>query len=183
MTEPAGARRLHPDLSAEFGCSLYGALVVFGLPGVGALASAAWVAFEPDRRGPWLGASIASGFMGFVLLLLWYLLGARAARWYRRCSKVYYGRRASQMRVRAVRNERGGLFLELHALGDPHMREPRIRIQAQPPAWNTSELDGQLVDVRQDDDPNGPVVVETQRGILWPAPLSRRQNRVEGRLR
>ena len=28
----------------------------------------------------------------------------------------------------------------------------------------------------------GPVVVETARGILWPAPLSRRQNRVQGRL-
>jgi hypothetical protein len=62
------------------------------------------------------------------------------------------------------------------------MRDAELRIQAQVPAWDLSDLDGQGVKVRLDEDPNGPVVVETARGVLWPAPLARRENRAEGRL-
>lgn len=86
------------------------------------------------------------------------------------------------MRVRAIRNDRGGLFLELHRLADAPMRDAELRIQAYVPAWDLSDLDGQIVKVRIDENPKGPVVVETARGILWPAPLSRRLNRIEGRL-
>jgi hypothetical protein len=50
------------------------------------------------------------------------------------------------------------------------------------PAWDTGDLDGQIVKVRLDEDAKGPVVVETARGVLWPAPLSRRLNRIEGHL-
>jgi hypothetical protein len=182
VDEPAGPKRVHPDMRGERGCTFFGTVLVFGLPGLGLLASSASVALAPETKGPRLGVAVATAFMGSMLLLCWYLLGVRAVRWYRRCSDVYYGRRAVRMRVHPTRNERGGLFLELHALGDPHMREARIRIQAQPPAWDTSELDGTLVDVRLDDDPSGPVVVETDRGIIWPAPLSRRENRVDGKL-
>jgi hypothetical protein len=181
VIEPARAPRLHPDLDGDRGGSFYGALIVFGLPGLAALASAAWVALAPDRKDA-LGAAVSSAFMGCMLLLAFYLAGARSVAWYRRCSDVYYGRRPVQMRVHTLRNDRGALFLELHSVGDPHMLEPRIRIHAQDPRWDTSGLDGRVASVYLDDDPKGPVVVETEQGRIWPAPLSRRENRVEGKL-
>ena len=109
-------------------------------------------------------------------------LMARSAAWYRRCSDVYYTRTAVPMRMRAFRSRSGGLLVWLHRLSDTAMHEAQIRIQPQAPRWDTTHLEDQVVKVHLDDDPFGPVVVETARGILWPAPLSRRVNRVEDRL-
>ncbi len=179
MDEPARADRLHPDLRWDYGCTLTGALVIFGLPGLTVLVV---LALGPHKTREDVLNAAAASFGGWILLLSAWAIG-RAAFWYRRCSAVFYGCRSTPMRVRAIRNERGGLFLELHGLADVGMRDAALRIQAQVPAWDLSDLDGQVVQVRLDDDPKGPVVVETARGILWPAPLSRRLNRVEGRLR
>jgi hypothetical protein len=174
--------RLHPDLQVDYGCTVVGTLVLFGIPG---LAMIGWALREilpaKDPREAF-AAALGPLFFGPVLLATCVLL-SRSARWYRRCSAVFHGHSAVPMRVHAVRNERGGLFLELHNMGDPHLREAQVRIQAQVPTWDVSDLDGQVVNVRMDDDPQGPVVVETARGLLWPAPMSRRQNRIEGRLR
>jgi hypothetical protein len=179
VDEPARADRLHPDLRWDYGCTVVGTLVIFGLPGVAVLVV---LALGPHKTPQdVLGAALAS-IGGWILLLAAWVVG-RSAFWYRRCSAVFYGRSATPMRVHAIRNERGGLFLELHGLADAGMREAELRIQAQEPAWDLSDLDGQVVKVRLDEDPKGPVVVETARGILWPAPLSRRENRIEGRLR
>ena len=179
MDEPPRAHRLHPDLRWDYGCTMTGAIVIFGLPGVTVLAV---LALGPHKTQQDIVQAAAASFGGWILLLAAWVIG-RSASWYRRCSVVFYGRRATPMRVRAIRNERGGLFLELHRLADAGMRGAELRIQAQVPAWDLSDLDGQVVKVRLDEDPKGPVVVETARGILWPAPLSRRLNRIEGRLR
>ena len=181
MEEPARADRLHPDLRWDYGCTLVGVLLVFGVPGLLALGTSGLLALQPRKAIEPLAAAGVSAFFGVVLLTMVLLL-ARSAHWYRRCSAVFFGRSSTPMRLHAVRNERGGLFLELHNLADVGLREAQLRIQAQVPAFDLSDLDGQIVKVRLDEDPKGPVVVETARGILWPAPLSRRLNRIEGHL-
>ncbi len=179
MDDPARAERLHPELRWDYGCTLIGALVIFGLPGLTVLVV---LALGPYKTRQDVINAAAASFGGWILLLSAWVIG-RAAFWYRRCSAVFYGRSATPMRVHAIRNDKGGLFLELHRLADVGMREAELRIQAHVPAWDLSDLDGQVVKVRLDENPKGPVVVETARGILWPAPLSRRLNRIEGRLR
>jgi hypothetical protein len=104
----------------------------------------------------------------------------RAALWYRRCSAIYYGRNASPMRVHALFSRHGSMLLELHRLADARMSEVQLRIRVQPPTWDASALEGQIVKVRVDEDPDGPVVVEAAGGVLWPAPLSGRGNRIDG---
>lgn len=177
MDEPARADRLHPELRWEYGCTLTGALVIFGLPGVALLAVLALVPHKTTQDA--LGIAFVS-IVGWILLLVAWVF-VRAALWCRRCSGVFYRRSATPMRVRAIRNDRGGLFLELHRLADVERRDVELRIQAHLPAWDLSDLDGQVVKVRLDQDPKGPVVVETTRGILWPAAFGRRVNRLEGR--
>ena len=174
------ARRdgLHPDLRRDYRRTLIGSLLVFALPGAIVLGV---IAMRHHATRQELLRSAVDAFAGAMLLLAGLLL-VRSAFWYRRCSAVFYTRNAAPMRVHALTNERGGLFLELHPLSDPRLREAQVRIQVQPPTWDASGLDGQLVKVRLDEDPAGPVVVEAEGGVLWPAPLSRRENRVEGRL-
>ena len=48
MDEPGPPDRLHPDLRFDFGCTLTGALVLFGGPGIGVLAV---VASLPRKTG------------------------------------------------------------------------------------------------------------------------------------
>jgi len=182
VDEPDHADRLHPDLRWDYGCTLVGSLLVFGVPGLFALGTSGFLALQPRKTIEPLAAAGVSAFFGVVLLTMVLLL-ARSTRWYRRCSAVFYGRSSMPMRLHAVRNERGGLFLELHNLADVGLREAQVRIQAQVPAWEAGDLDGQIVKVRLDEDPKGPVVGEPAGGVLWPAPLSRRLNRIEGRLR
>jgi hypothetical protein len=177
VDEPARAERLHPELRWDYGCTLTAALVIFGLPGVAFLAVLALVPHKALQDA--LDVAFVS-IGGWILLLSAWVL-VRVALWYRRCSGVYYRRSATPMRVRAIRNDRGGLYLELHSLADVERRDVELRIQAQLPAWDLSDLDGQVVKVRLDPDPKGPVVVETARGILWPAAFGRRVNRLEGR--
>ena len=181
MDESPRKDRLHPDLQVDYGCTLVGSLLIFGLPGLFLIGVPGLVLLDPPKTDEYIPGAATAAFFGGVLLLMCLLLG-RSASWYRRCSRVFRDTSATPMRVHVIRNERGGLFLELHDLSDTGLQEPRVRIQAQVPTWDLSDLDGQVMKVRLDEDPKGPVVVETPRGVLWPAPLSRRMNRVEGRL-
>ena len=170
---------LHPDLCADYRSTRRGALVNLVLPGLAILVAV--FALRPRtpliellRSGiyalPGVGFLALAGFM------------ARSAAWYRRSSDVFYSRTAAPMRMRAWRSRSGALRVELHRLSDAAMSEAQIEVFPQAPRWDTTNLEDQVVKVHLDDDPKGPVVVETARGILWPAPLARRQNRVEGRL-
>lgn len=176
MSEPPAPGTLHPELRLRFGCTLAAAVLLMGLPAVALLAGLAWL---PRKTESDLMAIAAASIPGLILLVSAWVFGL-AAFWYRRSSDVLRERRPLPMRVRALRNDRGGLLLELHALADPDMREPEVRIQVEVPAWDTSGLDGQVVEAHIDDDPRGPVVVVAERGILWPAPLSHRRNRPAG---
>jgi hypothetical protein len=176
LSGPPAPGTLHPELRLRFGCTLAGAVLLLGLPAVVLLAALAWL---PRKTGDDLLAIAAASIPGLILLVSAWVFGL-VAFWYRRSSDVLRERRPLPMRVRARRNDRGGLFLELHSLADPGLREPEVRIQVEVPPWDTSDLDGQVVEVHIDDDPKGPVVVVAPRGILWPAPLSRRRNRPTG---
>lgn len=170
---------LHLDLRRDYRSTLLGALLIFGLPGLAVLVGV--VALRPRTPSIEQVRSLAYALPG-ALLLFGAGFMARSAAWYRRSTGVYYSRPAVPMRMRAWRSRSGGLLLELHRVSDAAFHEVQIRIQPQAPRWDTTGLEEQVVKVHLDDDPAGPVVVETARGILWPAPLSRRQNRVEGRL-
>lgn len=136
MDEPARADRLHPDLRWDYGCTLVGTLLLFGLPGVAVLVV---LALGPHKTSQDVLQAVLASIGGWILLLVAAVLG-RSASWYRRCSAVFYGCLATPMRVHALRNERGGLFLELHRLADVGMRDAELRIQAQAPAgtWANS---------------------------------------------
>ena len=167
------------DLRREYRSVTRNAFVILALPG--AVILAAVFLLRPRTPPIELLRSMLYAIpgLGFLALAAFEL---RSAAWYRRCSTVLATRAAVPMRLRAFRSRSGALLVELHRLADSARHEPQIQILPQKPRWDTADLDDQLVKVHLDDDPHGPVVVETARGILWPAPMSRRQNRVEGRL-
>jgi len=177
VTEPG--RGVHPDVRKEHRNTLVG-IAIAALSGVAIIVGVFGV--RPRTPSIELARSLVYALPG-ALLLVWVGLMARIAAWYRRSSQVYYTRSAVPMRMRAFRSRTGALAVQLHRLSDALMREAVIRIQPQAPRWDTTSLEDQVVKVHLDDDPDGPVVVESQRGILWPAPLSRRYNHVEGWLR
>lgn len=179
MAVPARRRAVHPDLWFSYGSAavLAGVLAsaALGLVGLSLVAAvregARWALLVPHLLcGAVLGLA-ASPFL-------------RALGWYRRSTALLETVPAQPMYLRMVTNSRGGLFLELHGLVDPGLHAtPRLRFQAQVPSWDVARLEGARVEVHADQDPSGPVVVRTPLGNLWAAPLSRRLNYLEGRLR
>lgn len=166
-----GSAGLPPELLRDYRRHLVGA-ILFGLAGVLVLGERLLaLPTSPRDALPWA----AYGFPGCILLLMGVLL-ARAAHWYHRCAHVQRHRSANPMRMRIARNRSGGMFLELFKLSDTRFGEMQHRTQLQPPAWDTSPLEGQIVRVRMDEDPTGPIVVDTDRGTLWPVPYGLRQN-------
>jgi hypothetical protein len=175
VAEPGG----HPDLRREYRSVLRNALLVLALPGVTILAAVFLLRPHAPPVELLRSAVYAIPGAGFLALAAFEV---RAAAWYRRCSEMLEAREPVLMRLRVWKSRSGALLVELHRLSDSAMREPRIQILPETPRWDTADLDGQVVRVQLDDDPRGPVVVETAREMLWSAPMSRRQNRVEGRL-
>ena len=175
MGEPPPGETLHPDLRRDYRRSLRGSLLTFAL--AGALIVGVF-ALRPLATRQELVRSAIYTLPGWIMLL-GAALSVRIAFWYRRCSSVYYGRQPSPMRVHALHSRQGTMILELHRLSDTRMRETQHRIWVQAPSWDASSIEGQIVKVRLDEDPEGPVVVEAEGGVLWPVPLARRQNRPE----
>jgi hypothetical protein len=120
------------------------------------------------------GPALILGAVGALVL--------RPLRWYRRCAEVHGRGRSRPLRLHLVTNSRGGLFLELHPLVDVLLRDPIIRVQSERRPKGFRRLEGETVRVFLDDDPEGPVVVETSLGLLWSPWAGRRTNRPEGQL-
>ena len=173
------ATPMHPDLGGSYRSTLVGAWI-FGLAGGALLVHAA---LGPLATREQLGSAILYGSSG-AICLLGAGLHTRTAVWYRCCSAVFYDMVSAPMILRVINDGRGrALFLELHDWSDQARLSPRIRIQCQAPAWDARTVDGESAKVRIAPELDGPVVVETSLGVLWPAPLARRWNRVEGALR
>jgi hypothetical protein len=62
------------------------------------------------------------------------------------------------------------------------MRDPLLRVQSERRPKRFARLERETVRVFVDDDPAGPVVVETSLGLLWSPWGGRRVNRLEGQL-
>jgi len=138
-----------------------------------AMAAKRALAGEPEAF-VFVGPAVMLGGLGALLL--------RPLPWYRRCAEIHARGRSRPMRLHLVRNARGGLFLDLHPLVDVLMRDPVIRVQAERRPKRVARLEGETVRVFLDDDPAGPVVVETSLGLLWSPWGGRRTNRPEGQL-
>jgi hypothetical protein len=138
-----------------------------------AMATKRALAGEPEAF-VFVGPALILGGLGALFL--------RPLPWYRRCAEIHARGRSRPMRLHLVTNARGGLFLDLHPLVDALMRDPVIRVQAERRPKGFARLEGETVRVFLDDDPAGPVVVETSVGLLWSPWGGRRTNRPEGQL-
>lgn len=168
-------RGVHPDLRAARELTIVLVSVLLLLPALVLLGMAAKraLAGEPEAF-VFVGPALILGGIGAFFL--------RPLRWYRRCAEIHAHGRARPLRLHLVTNARGGLFLELHALVDVLLREPLIRVQSERRPRRFATLEGETVRVFLDDDPAGPVVVETSLGLLWSPWGGRRTNRLEGQL-
>ena len=166
---------MHADLRAARDVTVILVTLLLLGPAALLLAAAARRALAGEAEAyVFVGPALILGGVGALCL--------RPLRWYRRCAEIHARGRPRPMRLHCVTNARGGLFLELHPLVDVRMRDPLIRVQSERRPKRFASLEGETVRVFVDDDPAGPVIVETSLGLLWSPWGGRRTNRLEGQL-
>jgi hypothetical protein len=173
-TDPA-QHPLHPELRGRYRSTLALALVLLliGLYVIGR-PFARW----PLKRYELLHSGVDL-FAGLILTAVG-CLSLRMAGFYRHCGWVLAFGPQSRRRVHLLRNPQRELFVELRRPEDPPTDEPDVRTHVIRPSWDVDSIEGTIVDVRIDENPRGPVVIETAHGPLWQEALSHRKTRWRG---
>jgi hypothetical protein len=121
------------------------------------------------------GVLLLNSVIGMLLVwVAWYLWQSRA--WHAHVTWLLESTVHTPMRVSFSRNERGALVARLHNVADAGLKEPRIELVCAQPAFDPAPMQGQVVKAHVDPDPDGPVVLHTPLGIVWPLEGCRRRD-------
>jgi hypothetical protein len=160
MSAPA----IHRELRSSVVLNSYVGAPLFAIAGLAVVVVSLW----PSSRGDIAPGLLAvhSAIAALLLWAAWYLWRSRG--WYAHVTWLLERTVHAPMRVSFSMNERGALLARLHPVADDRLKEPRIEQLCVHPAWDPSRIQGQVVKAHVDRDPNGPVVLATPLGIVWP---------------